>query len=93
MEIVPTTNSLRDIVDWLKNGDFVCIHTNTDYIYYYSKETCNSIEDHRLIYVNVMPGLLDEGEWPYYIENEGFVKYTKTLPTKPENIYRFNLNY
>ena len=94
--IVSSTNNLRDIIDWLKNGDFVCIHTNTDFRYYYSKETCQSIDDQRLIYVNVqyMHKLLGDGEWPYYIEREGFVKYltTKILPTDL-NIYKFYLNY
>ena len=92
-EIIPTTNNLKDIVDWLKNGDIVCIHTKKDFIYY-SKNECE-IMDQRLIYVDVQctPDLLLDGEWPYYIENEGFVRYTGPLPSKKEYIYRFCLNY
>jgi hypothetical protein len=92
-ELVITNNSLKDIINWLKNGYIVCIHSYSRQMYYYSEEILDEplINDKSIIYVNVkkMSSLLDEGEWPWYIKNEGFVEYKSTniLPTNKDNIY------
>ena len=82
-----TSNNLRDVIDWLKEGDYVVIHNN--YLhgrFFHSNciETPNIpvsdltdqmlLNNRRIIYVDVksMPGLLDEGEWEYYIKLGGF---------------------
>ena len=93
--IIVSTNTIKDIIDWLKKGNFVCIHTKNVYQYYFSKETCDVIKGEKIIYVNVstMPNLLLDGEWPWYIENAGFVIYTSTnvLPADPDNIVFFEI--
>jgi len=73
--------------------DFVCLHTNTEFQYYYSNDTCEKLENQRLIYVNAqcMPDLLLDGEWPYYIKQSGFVRYYKDI--LPTQIFKFCLNY
>jgi hypothetical protein len=90
-----TKNSLKDIIDWLKQGHFVCIHTNEIWKYYYSKSTTDWVNNELLIYIDLSnnPNLVLEDEWPWYIKNEGFVSYTSSyvLPNNPENIYHFIL--
>ena len=65
-----TTNSLRDIIWWLKKGDMVILHTihGRRLVYH-----INSLPFNRKIYVDVsaFPSLLNEGEWPYYIVESG----------------------
>lgn len=99
--LITTNNNLHDIINWLHIGDIVCIHAFGNAIFYSKKEDSkdtinNSINpDKKLIYVDLEknPGLLDEEEWPYYIEKEGFIRHTdkNSLPTKSENIYAFSI--
>ena len=72
-----TTNSLFDIIQYLKDGNMVCLHTSNEHKYFHYPESINE----KLIYIDVssMPSLMDEGEWPWYIKNEGFVKYESIL--------------
>ncbi len=90
-ELSITKNSLFDIINWLKNGNIVCIHTDSKYLYYFSKDINNGM----LIYIDVsiMPSLMDDYEWPWYIENEGFFRYKDilTLPTDENKIYKLSL--
>lgn len=100
--ILTTTNNLRDIINWLHIGHFVCIHAFGNAIFYSKKEDSleNTIKDNikneqKLIYIDLEknPTLLDDEEWPYYIEKEGFIRHTdkNSLPTKSENIYAFSI--
>jgi hypothetical protein len=75
--LVTTTNNLRDIIDWLRIGHIVCIHAFGNSIFY-SNPDSQKDDSQKLIYIDVEknPGLLDEGEWPYYIEREGFIRNT-----------------
>ena len=77
-----TTNSLFDIIQYLKDGNMVCLHTNNDHIYFHFPNYINE----KLIYIDVssMPSLMDEEEWPWYIKNYGFVEY--------ENIVNLPIN-
>src|SRR5258708_5020684 len=78
---VPTANQLKDIIDWLKEGDCVFIHNNfLGGRFFHPNCVCDVKPDKsifnscRVIYINVkkMPGLLDDGEWNWYINNSGF---------------------
>jgi len=90
-----SSNSLKDIIDWLKLGHIVCIHTKEIWKYYYSKPTNDCINNELLIYIDLSnnPNLVTEDEWPWYIKTEGFVNYVSSynLPNNPENIYHFKL--
>ena len=93
-----TTNTLGDIIKFLQNEYFVCIHDDKIYNYYYSKEAISikdEIKDKKLIYIDVSKnvGLLDKDEWPWYIIKYGFVEYKSIsiLPGKRENIYYYSL--
>jgi hypothetical protein len=90
--LVPTSNTLVDIINWLKSGDIVCIHSGTTFQYYFSRETTDSLTDERLILIDVssMPGLLLESEWPVYIKEAGFKDY-QSINVLPTNIFHFSL--
>ncbi len=67
----PSTNQLKDIIDWLNEGDIVVI-TNNFGKYYTFHNKCNEVTDisqSRVIVIvcETLPGLLDVGEWEYYI--------------------------
>ena len=72
-----TTNSLFDIIQYLKDGNMVCLHTRNDRVYFHFPDSINE----KLIYIDVssMPSLMDNGEWPWYIKNAGFVEYESIL--------------
>ena len=95
MSLITTPNTLGDIISWLKEGYFVCLHAKHYFICFYHVETLDEIKDEKLIYIDVskMIGLLDEGEWPWYIKNVGFVEYKSVtiLPTKRENILNYSI--
>ena len=86
-EIVITDNNLQDLVNWLRNGFIVCLHNSYERgIFFYSKERLDSITNEEIIYVDVVnwPELIKKDEWPYYINEAGFVVYksTSVLPKK-----------
>ena len=76
-----TTNNLFDIIQYLKDGNMVCLHTRNNYIYFHFPNSINE----KLIYIDIssMPSLMDEEEWPWYIIN--FLSYAAK---KPEIIRR-----
>ena len=92
---VCSTNSLQDIIDWLKKGYMRCIYSKRKSIFYYSREIIQTITDEKIVYIDVQsnPGLLDDDEWPFYIEEEGFRRYEsrKNIPTKTDNIFHFKI--
>ena len=78
-----TKNQLKDIIDWLKIGDVVVLHHNNynGHIYH----NCMNLDPNiRYIFINVhrMPNLLNEGEWPWYIEQS----YNKCICHKRNHI-------
>jgi hypothetical protein len=92
-----TENNLLDIINWLKEGDYVVIHNNYKYGRYFHSQ-CNEkeqtddeikpyLENTRIIYVNVshLPGLLDDGEWNWYINQEGNQECKCQLKTRFSN--------
>jgi hypothetical protein len=77
MENTLTGNNLADVVNWLKEGYFVCLHDSSkknSRQVYYSKD---SLVNEEMIFVDLInwPDLLDEDEWPWYIKDAGFVRY------------------
>lgn len=94
-KLVFTNNNLKDIIGWLKEESILCLMTYKKKIFYYSTETNAPLDDTTLIYVDVSnhSSLLNEGEWPWYIEKEGFVEYKGDLPTNPNNIYSLTIEY
>lgn len=67
-----SNNSLADIIEWIRSGDCVVLHSNSTnaHIYHNCKDNTNK---ERFIYIDVaaMPSLLHQGEWPWYIEDAG----------------------
>jgi hypothetical protein len=78
--LVMTSNNLVDIITWLKRGAYVIIYTDSWGRFFHNcdghitpEQAQAYIQTHRFIYVNVssLPGLLDDGEWNWYIINAG----------------------
>jgi hypothetical protein len=94
-KLVFTNNNLKDIIGWLKEGSILCLMTYNKKIFYYSTETTDELDDTTLIYVDISnhSSLMNEGEWPWYIEKEGFVEYKGNLPINPNNIYSLTIEY
>ena len=99
-----TTNNLLDVINWLKKGYYVIIHTTNGRFYHKclendlgeDKYVTEYINTHRFIYVDIskMPGLNDDGEWEYYIKNEGFNECTcsiKNAASDPSNMLYKNM--
>jgi hypothetical protein len=66
--IIYNKNYYRCFHNKLKDDNFRCNGLLTD------DDINDYIKTHRFIYLNVerMSGLLDDGEWNWYIENEGY---------------------
>ena len=94
-EPLATTNKLKDIVDWLKEGDMICLHVNRRYQYYVGVDYDKTpFDSKRLIYINLSscPDLLLEDEWPHYIHNSNNIECKgKNLQTNPELIFYFQV--
>jgi len=65
---------LHNIRCWLEDGNIIVLHNNGRY----SKTFCNKNNSNGkyVIYINFNPSpdVLDDGEWPYYITNEGYTQ-------------------
>ncbi|CAH6419809.1 Hypothetical protein HVR_LOCUS890 [uncultured virus] len=75
-----TKNNLVDIINWLKRDAYVIIHAkNGRFFHKCSKKQLSEeerktyINTNRFIYVDVskMTGLLDDGEWEWFIKDSG----------------------
>lgn len=68
-----TSNQLADIISWLKLGDCVILCNGTYIKYIYHNCIENNSDKVRLIIIDCQgfPGLLDDGEWNWYIEDSG----------------------
>jgi hypothetical protein len=96
-ELKTTSNNLRDIITWLNQGFIICLYSDIQKVYYYSRESIAEITDEKIVYIDISenPRLLDEDEWPYYIKREGFQEYKSTdkLPINPQNIYNYKIEF
>lgn len=83
-ELKKTSNNLADIINWLKDDNFVFIHNGAIGGRFFHKcdgtpcDFTSLVEKTDVIYVDVRshPGLLEDGEWNWYIENAGFKECT-----------------
>ena len=94
-DLVITSNNLLNVVTWLRAGHIICLHNSYKACsaqFYYSTETLDSITNQQMIYINVVNWreLLEEDEWPYYIKEEGFVRY-KSITVLPKKENHFEL--
>lgn len=87
-ELEVTKNNLADIIGWLKKGHYVVIYDSFGRFFHKCSKTAMTKEEsdlymdsHRFIYVNVskIPGLLDDGEWNWYIKDAGFDECTCSI--------------
>lgn len=94
-QLLLTNNCLKDIVEWLKKKYIVCIYTKNISKYYYCQPVTEFVNnDQLLIYIDVSkdPTLLSEDEWPWYILNAGFFRYTSSYVLPPDkNTHHFIL--
>lgn len=83
-----TDNNLADVIQWLKKGHYVIIHSQYGRFFHdCSLQFCNEdqieefLNHHRIIYLDVSShsSLLDDGEWNVYIEGAGFQECKCTL--------------
>lgn len=86
-ELIVTDNSLIDVINWLKEGYIICLHNSyRRFKFFYSKERIESVTNEEIIFIDVKkwPELIKKDEWPYYINEAGFVPYksTNVLPKK-----------
>lgn len=79
-DLVQTSNSLLDIINWIKLGAYVILHTNKARFFHICKgktlsedEMEEYINTHKFVYVNVskFPRVLDDKEWNLCIKNQG----------------------
>lgn len=89
-----TSNNLVDIITWLSAGDYVVVHNQYKVArYFHSKcegQVCSDeeiqrqLEHCRVLYLDVasLPGLIDDGEWEYYIKEAGHKECTCLLKTR-----------
>ena len=89
-------SNLTEILKWLGDGDCFCIYTSYSGRCFYKTQEVDKIEG-RMIYLDVSshPGLLDDGEWNYYIKEGGYYELDK-VPTEQyqgNKITYFSLGY
>lgn len=92
-ELVITGNNLLDVINWLREGYIICLHnSNRHMIFFYSKEQLESVTNEEIIYIDVVnwPELIKNDEWPYYINESGFVVY-KSTDVLPKKEHHFEL--
>lgn len=71
-----TSNTLVDVLAWLEEGAYLVLHDHFKRGRYFHKKCDRDNEDEvsnlRVIYLDVdrLPGLLDEGEWDWYIKQK-----------------------
>jgi len=69
---VTTKNQFADVIKWLANGDIVVLYNQYGQLrVYHNKCQENTKYDDRICCIDCkkFPGLLDDGEWNWYIEN------------------------
>ena len=78
-----TNNSLIDVIEWLKEGAYVVVHDHfrSGRYFHYKCPGKEKLEELRVVYLDVesMKGLLGDGEWEYYIKEEGIAECTCIL--------------
>ena len=88
-----TSNSLGDVIGWINSGDLVYLYAKGNIISYHKcgnyKDTCI-----RTIHIDLQswPNLLDKGEWPWYIEQNGrLICKCQNIQINDETTYNLQL--
>jgi hypothetical protein len=93
-DLIMTPNCLLDIINWLKLGAYVIVHTHQARFFHECTNATLSedeireyINTHRFIYINVSkwPGVLDDGEWNWFIKKDGFDECKCSIKSKASN--------
>jgi hypothetical protein len=75
---IPSTNQLVDVIGWVRNGDIVVIFNDNNVfrIFYKSNDSIDNLTDKRIMMINCqsVPGICDDGEWNYYITQDGNIE-------------------
>lgn len=90
--IVTTKNQLADVIQWLKIGHYVVLQSNLRSRVFFGKEDAENTFDKATIVVSceTVPGILDEGEWEWYINDAGFPESKVTNENTDEINKRLN---
>jgi hypothetical protein len=99
-----TNNPLCDVIKWLNNGNTVLLYNKYGQwrIYHNNCEKTKNF-DNTICCVNcqTVPGILDDGEWDYYIEEDGSNKkcecennlktIKELISYKSKNVFMFDV--
>lgn len=99
---IPSTNQLVDVIGWVRNGDIVVIFNDNNVfrIFYKSNDSIDNLTDKRIMMINCqsVPGICDDGEWNYYIIQDGNIesnsidllqKIRVLIENKSPNVFAF----
>jgi hypothetical protein len=73
-ELVITSNSLADLINWSKSGYIVILNTSYGRCKYFS--TPDNKMSSKIVQINFTPqwnSLIEDDEWPWYIIHNGCV--------------------
>jgi hypothetical protein len=84
--LVTTTNSLKDLIDWLKLGHNVYLTSRFGQRIFMGKDDAQNEYTKVIVHITCakMPDLLCDGEWNHYIEEAGFTECKITSENKDE---------
>ena len=96
LDTIPNTNNiLKDIITILTNGDDIVIYSGKIGRWFLTNNNRKG-NMKRHVYIDVYPhiSLLDDGEWEWYITNNGFIEgdITEINKDKNNNIIYFKIN-
>ncbi len=96
-DLTESHNQLEMTIHWLKMGDYVVLHNKNGRFFHKcvtgltNEQVTKYLNNTRVIYLNAAawPGLLDDGEWNWYIKKAGFDECTcqaKNITSIPGNV-------
>ena len=96
-------NPLKDVMDWLNENNIVVLYNryNQIQIYHNNCDNCNDYSD-RICCANCVsvPGILDKGEWDWYILDKGnkvckckdqLTTINNLIKANSKNVFMFNV--
>ena len=68
-----TGNNLKDVVEWIKSGHVVVLKAKFKTLVYHNRcgEELSTSNEVLNLNVSSWGSLLDDGEWPWYLEDSG----------------------
>jgi hypothetical protein len=90
--VITTDNQLRDIIGWLKLGHHVVLTSKYNQRMFFGNEAAQNEYEKITIQIRCeqLPGLLDEGEWEWYITDAGHKEHKITDENKEETYAKIN---